>query len=268
MVRFLQIFIILFWIGTTSWLVWVIWTPYGSGFVEMDQKEAVDAFFKWNESDSFSILENGKRIGQATISGSYGEDAKNPGEIIRALSMTGSLYENTGTEASAGKVIVSWRIAMAFDESDPAKLKTAQITIMLPAQQVKAVIDLLGDPPQIRARATLNELPVFQYSGSSEGMPDLPESLTSGLASGVLKELANSADNFEPEISAKRGTAVFGGRELPVFLIEIKPPIDQTGIRIFLSQAGEPLKIDTDFGLEATSDVLVPLKTFKDSAVP
>ena len=262
MLRFFQVFIVFFWLATTSWLVWTVWAPNGSAFVEMDKNEALDKFFNWNEADSFSIIDNGQRIGQAMISASEGPSRKGNGAIERAFSVSGSLYENAKFLDDPNAVVLSWQTGFVFDDSEPLNLISAQISVGVPQNDLTMTVTLLGDPPLIRIGATVKDIPVFQYSGDVNSLPDLPNELKSGLATSLLGDLSNPAKMFSPEITAKRGTQAFGGRDLPVFLIEIKPSGEYSGIRIYLTQAGEPLKIETDFGFEAISDVLAPLESY------
>ena len=53
------------------------------------------------------------------------------------------------------------------------------------------------------------------------------------------------------------------GRELPVYLLKLEFEEFGQTIQVFLSEAGEPLRIETGFGYEAISEMLVPLEVYK-----
>ena len=66
--------IVLFWLGSVGWLSAVVWAPPGSRMSEVDPFEVYRVFFSWNDSANMTLLENGTRRGQVTVSGGSGND--------------------------------------------------------------------------------------------------------------------------------------------------------------------------------------------------
>ncbi|NNE92879.1 MAG: hypothetical protein HKN23_14640 [Verrucomicrobiales bacterium] len=259
MIRLLQICIVLFWLGTTGWLAWTIWKPGGTGFVEMDPQEALDTFFEWNESTTMTIMENGRRIGQVNVSGVAGEDRRKNRGFLKTFSMAGSL-DNTDQPGSVG---LFWRALHDFDNNQPMNLLAGELSLRIPARQLTAHVEVEGDPAVLKARALLGEVKLFEYDGDPEKLPEVPGTLTEGLGGSLLGDFTNP-ESLQPEIKASRGDREFGtSREIPVFRLEISPGPDMPGLVVFLSTAGEPLKVETEFGVELISEVLVPLEVYR-----
>ena len=47
------------------------------------------------------------------------------------------------------------------------------------------------------------------------------------------------------------------------FLLRLRSPDHDLEIRVYLSEVGEPLKVETDLGFEAISEILVPLDAYR-----
>jgi len=70
-------------------------------------------------------------------------------------------------------------------------------------------------------------------------------------------------------IDARMGNFTFGGRDLRAYLLIVSAGENGESMRIFLSEVGEPLRIETDFGFEAVSEILMPLDAYlKKNEVP
>jgi hypothetical protein len=54
-----------------------------------------------------------------------------------------------------------------------------------------------------------------------------------------------------------------GGREMRAFLLTLRSDKQAQEVRIYLSEAGEPLRIESDLGFEAVSEILVPLDAYQ-----
>jgi hypothetical protein len=52
------------------------------------------------------------------------------------------------------------------------------------------------------------------------------------------------------------------------FLLILRGAGPDQEIRIYLSEAGEPLRIESDLGFEAISEILVPLDAYKEKGSP
>ncbi|MEM7602681.1 MAG: hypothetical protein AAF357_14860, partial [Verrucomicrobiota bacterium] len=93
--------------------------------------------------------------------------------------------------------------------------------------------------------------------------PTLPPAMASS-----LPNLGNlSPESFEGiEIDARLGSMSFGGRDIRAYLLNWEHREMGQFIKLFLSEAGEPLKIETSFGFSAISEALVPLDAYKPTA--
>ncbi|MEM6278260.1 MAG: hypothetical protein AAF733_02200, partial [Verrucomicrobiota bacterium] len=131
---------------------------------------------------------------------------------------------------------------------------------------------LEGDPPVAKASVTMSEIPVFRYDSSQddlnvESLKSLPfgSLLGSNLPLGVILEEGEADSSLESlTIDARMGDFTFGGRDLRAYLLKIGWEGAEGSVRIFLSEVGEPLRIETDFGFEAISEILMPLDAYLD----
>jgi hypothetical protein len=62
---------------------------------------------------------------------------------------------------------------------------------------------------------------------------------------------------------ARVGNFNLGGREMRAFLLTLRSDKQAQEVRIYLSEAGEPLRIESDLGFEAVSEILVPLDAYQ-----
>jgi len=95
--RLFTVFVVLFWAASVGWLCAVVWAPPESRMSRVDPREVYDTFFAWNDSTSMTLLENGARRGQLTVSGGSGVD---PG--ANTLSFSGSLESPDGLPSTTG----------------------------------------------------------------------------------------------------------------------------------------------------------------------
>ena len=69
---------------------------------------------------------------------------------------------------------------------------------------------------------------------------------------------------WKPVFHATRGSIEMAGRKMPVYAVAVRlgESADAAPVlRLYLSEAGEPLKIETDWGFEAIAEVLIPVET-------
>ena len=61
------------------------------------------------------------------------------------------------------------------------------------------------------------------------------------------------------------GEYSFGGRDMRAYLLILRAVEQDMTFRVYFSEVGEPLKVETDFGFEAISEILVPLEAYRKS---
>lgn len=290
--RLFSVFVVVFWLLTMGWLVAVVWAPPESRMARVDPREVYSVFFAWNESTNMTLLDNGLRRGQITISGGSGE-VSDTGKFTNSLSLSGMLDSNDGQEVSR-RIDLFWKGVLEFSES--LEMDLAEFSIRVPSRQSTAhlalerkekpasdpgtesddegdgersstgTIDLAkGDFPFIfRARALINRQEIFSFDSSVTGSSALPlQMLPFGSVMGI--------DSFQPDqlkfdVEARRGTFTFGGRDLRAYLLIFRAVEQEGALRVYLSEAGEPLRIETDLGFEAVSEILVPLDAYRKNS--
>lgn len=268
--------IVLFWLATTTWLIRSVWFSDRAGLEPVSKEEALGAFFRWNDTTNLSILENGVKIGQLAVSGLEGVDPRT-GAFSRGLSTSGTLDE-PGLESGESAELsgVSWRLNADF--SDSSDLKGFQAAIRVPGQNLTIRIEMAGEPPIIAARAMMGGLVIYESgrlsvdesedvepSGEAGKRTDSASPLPA-LALSLMSEgggLPGDVTAFQPKIEAGRGVMSGLARGLPVYVIEATFGQDAgfAPVRLFLSEAGEPLRIETEWGYEAVAEVLIPVES-------
>ncbi|MCG8602234.1 MAG: hypothetical protein MI807_18965 [Verrucomicrobiales bacterium] len=273
--RFVPFFIVCFWLASVAWLSAVIWAPPESRMAQVDPRQVYDIFFAWNESTNMTLLDNGVRRGQITIAGSSGE---NPDTAVfeKTLSVSGVLESpEDGGGMPALNTDLFWRGLLDFSEA--LHLMGGSFSVRVPRQGLTAHLDLERKPDtdpaeiskdafQLRARATLAGQEVFSID--SEKIDDLTGSpipfAMLPMQSMIDLETINPAE-WKLENDARVGRFTIGGRELRAYLLTFRKDGGEGAVRVFLSEVGEPLRIETDFGVEAVSEILVPLDAYRDT---
>lgn len=262
-VRLFQIFTVLFWLASVGWLMAVVWAPMEKRMKPVEAREALNAFFQWNESTNMTLLENGARRGQVTMAGYSGFNEKE-GRELNGISLSG-LLESEAKIGVSGKVDLFWRGVLEFLDTEEMPVHQGDFSVRIPNRQLSAHLAFAGEPKQIKVQAMLNKIPIFSYDSSAgTKLPDLPQAASTLLPLAGLPDPSSvKEEQIKPKVAALRGMYRLSGRELPVYLLKLE--FDEFGqtIQIFLSEAGEPLRIETGFGYEAISEMLVPLEVYK-----
>lgn len=265
--RFFYIAILLFWLGSVGWLCAVVWAPPESRMSQVDPREIYAVFFAWNDSTIMTFLENGERKGQVTIAGGSGEDGQT-GEFFRILSVSGS-KESYDPLSSSMLIDLFWKGSLEFDEE--MQLQGSEFSVRIPRNELSAQFSMEGGSKQIVARVQMAGNEVLMYDSAAAGSPESPEELlarlpmlgmlgASGL--GVGLEALNPA-TLRLTSEGRMGDFNFGGRDMRAFLLRLRSPDHDLEIRVYLSEVGEPLKVETDLGFEAISEILVPLDAYR-----
>jgi len=276
--RLTSVLIVLFWAGTTGWLIRTVWFTDEDRFEPIAAEEVMGAFFRWNDTTNLTILENGVKIGQMALGGLEGKDPRT-GEVLRGLSSSGTLDEpEMETLGSASLTGLTWRLNANFAEtSDLIDLETV---IRVPRQNLNVRLEWKGEPPVLAARAMIGGVTIYESGHLSvdeaddRGAAALIENSPAVAAAkagafplpglgGKGPEGLADASAWEPKIEASKGMMDAAGRGLPVYLLKIRFGNSGLGepLRLYLSEAGEPLRIDTGWGFEAVAEVLIPVET-------
>lgn len=263
--RFVTVAIVGFWLASIGWLCAVVWAPAESRMAQVDPREVYEAFFDWNEQTTMTLLDNGSRRGEITVAGGSGED-RETGLFSNSISISGTV-DTIDIKNDFPGVDLSWRALAEFTRE--LDFISGNSSMRVPGLNMSAHISLEGDPLATKASVSMSEIPVFRFDSSkdsldSSSLQSLPFLSTLGASlpfSSTLEDgEGNSiAPNFD--VDARMGDFTFGGRNLRAYLL-IVGFSDEESIRIFLSEVGEPLRIETDFGFEAVSEILMPLEAY------
>ncbi len=256
--RAFTVIIVLFWIGSIGWLCTIVWAPPGTRMTEVDPREVYDVFFGWNDQIDLTLLENGERRGQLTVAGASGLDSVT-GKFVNELSVSGAFEDFRSTDSAPSANLFpkgTFKLDSEFD------LVSATFSFRIPRRELEAYLSLEGEPRRIKARATLGEAELFRYDGTPEGgVGKLPlQMLPLG---SILGHADFDLSNFSWETDARMGFFKFEGRKMRAYLLTLRAEEQGQELRFYLSEAGEPLKIETDLGFEAVSEILVPLEVYR-----
>lgn len=262
--RLATIAIVLFWLGSVAWLCAVIWAPPSSRMAQIDPREVYRVFFDWNESTTMALLENGTRRGEIKISGGSGTDGES-GIFERVLSLSGTT-DRHDERSGVPTTHLSWRGNLAFTEA--MELRDGELSLRIPDRELNAHLAFDGTgggTPRTKARVEIAGNALISFDSD-----DAPDSAASSPPLPALGSLGNlvgigpldpSALNVTTE--ARMGTFNLAGREIRAFLLVLRGEEPGQELRAYLSEAGEPLRLETDFGFEAVSEILVPLDAYK-----
>ncbi len=258
--RILTVIVVFFWLGSMGWLCAVVWAPPESRMAQIDPREVYRVFFGWNDSTSMTLLENGIRKGQITIAGGSGENLIS-GKFSNSLSMSGTI-EKYEPAYEATTVDLFWKGQVDF--YDTIELQEAEFSIRVPRRMMTAQLALSGDPLAVSARATIAGKEVLKFGGETESGPSLPLSMLP--IGAMLNEYSIDPNGLKWENEARMGSFSFGGRDMRAYLLILRAVEQGLTLRVYLSEVGEPLRIETDLGFEAVSEILVPLEAYRNQA--
>lgn len=256
--RVIAVIITLFWLGSLCWLGMVVWAPPESRMAQVDTREVYDVFFGWNDSTTMTLLEGGRRRGVVTISGGSGEDPVT-GEFTNAISISSAL-ENGLSSDLVPDLQLFWKGSMEFSEAMEPGMGT--LSIRIPSKQLTAHLELEGATKRVKARAIMGKQEVFSYDSAVTGSGAAIPMQLLAVNAGPFSQLLNPGE-IEWDIEARMGKFSFGGRDLRAYLLVLRVPEQNLELKIYISEAGEPLRIESDLGFEAVSEILVPLDVYR-----
>ncbi|MAS95139.1 MAG: hypothetical protein CMO55_18235 [Verrucomicrobiales bacterium] len=256
--RVVVLVVVLFWLGSIGWLCAVIWAPPESRMAKVDPREVFEVFFAWNDSTTMVLVENGQRRGQLTVSGGSGTTRESK-DISKLLSVTAS-FEHYERELRATVVDVFLKLAMDFSEA--LAFQQMDLSARVPSRGMTAHLELGGKPLEYRIDAVMGEQQMLDVRGRVDtGLPPIP---TDMLPMGSLfGDGAFDPREIKWDVEARMGRFAFGGREQRAYLLIFTLPDQGQSMRVYLSEVGEPLQIETDVGFEAISEILVPLDYYR-----
>jgi len=261
--RLLSVLVVALWLGSLVWLAVEQLAPPESRMTEIDPGEVYDVFFNWNDTANLTLLEQGRRRGQLAIAGGSGSTADSP-DITRVLSLSG-VIEAYDPGAVTTKVEMFFRGLLELAENN--SLKKGEAAVRLPDRQLNATLILEGKPLRYQLKSTLRGADWLSFQGGGEGQETgaaLPPALLPLM--GML-----GLESFDPATVSWSQQARYGefsllGRRMNAYRLSFKSDDFDSELRIYFSQVGEPLWIDSDFAYEAISEVLVPLEAYRREA--
>lgn len=241
---------------------------------QVDPRQVYDTFFAWNESTTMTLLDNGVRRGQISIAGGSGEDP-DTGEFVKSFSLSGLLEHPDESASELGmETDLFWRGLLDF--SDALHLMAGEFSVRIPKQGMTGRLKMRrkesSDPVaiavehfHIEARATLAGNEIFAYdsekSGEGSASP-IPFSMLP--MQSMIDPKSFDPSSWQLENEARSGSFTIGGREVQAYLVSFRNKDSEGSVRVFFSEVGEPLRIETDIGIEAVSEILVPLDAYLD----
>ena len=258
--RAIAVIITLFWIGSLCWLGMVVWAPPESRMAQVDTQKVYDVFFGWNDSTTMTLLEGGVRRGTLTISGGSGEDPVS-GEFTNTISVSSAL-ENGLSNESVPNLQLFWKGSMEFSESmEPGE---GLVSIRIPSRQITGHLEFDGGTKHVKARAILGKNEIFSLDSQLEGSGAAIPAQLLAMSAGPFAQLMNPTE-IKWDTEARMGEFSFGGRDLRAYLLILRVPEQDQELKIYISEAGEPLRVESGLGFEAISEILVPLDAYRQT---
>lgn len=255
MMRYFQIAIVLFWLGSMGWLAKTALTPDEAGMVEVDPRRPVEVFFNWSDTTRMLLLQNGVKLGEVQLV-SFSEDGpEDPAGFSVAVMLNGDVEPNViGTFARC-----------LFRFQNDFSLHSSDFLFRMPSNNFRVLASTKQGGDVTKAEASLAGNVIFSYD--SEAGDEIDPGLL-GMASGndmikgILAETGNPTD-WKSQIKAFRGMHKFSGKRLPIYLLKLSiAEQSDYSLRIYLSESGEPLQIESDLGFIAISEMLSPVERF------
>ncbi len=252
MIRIFQVGTIVFWLGTIGWLAKTIWTPDKTELVEVDLRRPVSSFFAWNDTTSMVLLESGKKLGEIQVAGFSENKNGDPAGFSLTVILNGEVPPTImGTFA---------RCLFHFDRD--LSLNHSDLIFRMPSNNLKILASVAGKQQVTNAEVNLNGARIFSFN-SATPTSQLPsvESIfkASPEVNSVLGQMGDPS-TWKWQLKAFRGNHHFHGKKLPIYLLKLNLEQFNQTIRLYLSESGEPLKLETDMGFEAVSEMLAPIK--------
>lgn len=263
--RLFSIAVVLFWMGSVAWLCAVVWAPPGSRMERIDPREVYGVFFAWNESTTMTLLENGVRRGQVTVAGGSGTDADS-GAFERFVSLAGS-SERFDERSGSPVVDLFWKGTFSFTET--MESRGGEFTARIPGRELSAHFEFEAPPPTgaepvVRAEVEMAGDEIFSFdSGTAPGLDPSAALSMLGPVAGLSGLASLNPASLKLAAEARVGSFDLAGREMRAFLLTLRGAGPDQTLRVYLSEAGEPLRIETDLGFEAVSEILVPLEAYQ-----
>lgn len=276
--RLIPLAIVLFWLGSVGWLCAVVWAPPQSRMAQIDPFEVYRVFFSWNDSANMTLLENGTRRGQITVSGGSGDDPET-GALARNLSFSGSL-ETYDPLSSSNLVDLFLKGTVAFSET--MALQQTDFSVRIPGKELSAQFEYSETTRAGKVRVMMGGREILSFdsttAGPGEGGGGSPLAMLGAFAGGGSSGSLGALGGFglealnpaamKLETTARMGNFNFGGRDMRAFFITLRNAEHDQEVRVYLSEVGEPLKIESDLGFEAISEILVPLNAYRRDLPP
>ena len=279
-ILWLQIAVIAFWAVTTSILVKRSWFSEESGMVKVGPEKVFEMFFAWTEGAELTILKDGRRVGQMSLSAQVEKNSSTDdgeaGEVKREISVAGSLQElssqGKGEKQNRDEEIY-WRGVMAMD--DGLIFPKGDFVLRMPNAGVGIQFGFDQPANTIALIVRSGSERLINYHGNPAGLTKLPKlgwlgrflPLDSLLGSQGLSE--GMLETWAPEIDGRFGNVTIAGRRMLVYQLIFRRKSSRgkagTETKLYLSETGEPLMIQTGWGYEALADVLVPLEVYEES---
>lgn len=261
--RIATLLILLFWLGSVAWLCAVVWAPPSSRMALTDPREVYRVFFGWNESTTMALLDNGRRRGEIKVSGSTGHHEQD-GVVERVLSVSG--VTDRLMEDGSTAIQVSWRGSIAFTEE--MRVRDGEVSLRVPGRELTAHLAYdarQGEGTGFQARVDMAGQEIFAVDSLSGLQPTALALPLLGQASELAGVAGATLGSLKFTVEARTGNFLLAGREIPAFVLILRGEEAGQELRAYISEAGEPLRIETDFGIEAVSEILVPLSAYKRS---
>ena len=240
----------------------------------MDPEKVLGMFFSWTEGADLTILKDGQRIGQMSLS-TQEKKMSSGDEGLREVSMAGSLggmsVKHRAGAGGARDKEFHWRGVMSV--TDDMNFPKGDFVLNMPKIGMGAQFGFDNPAGTISVDVRSGDKEIIKYKGSPTGLKDLPElgwigrllpldALLGGrMSEGMMKAWA-------PELTGRYGSTMVAGRRMLVYQLAIRGKNSSSGnqprteVKLYLSETGEPLRIETEWGYEALAAVLVPIDLY------
>ena len=246
-----------------AWLAKTIFTPDEAGMVPVDPRRPIDVFFGWNNSAQLTLMKNGERVGQITVAGFDGKQPNGETRNGPGFSISGTLDKLIDDDRGNTISTVGMFGRSLIEFKDDLSIGLGKFLFRIPSSDLSVQAAIEGENQDLTVKAVLGGRKIFSYDGATQS----EEELTGfGMGNAIVKKTLDSVGDpsqLKWELEAFRGIHRMAGRRFPAYLMKFSVPELDQELRIYFSESGEPLQIDSDLGYQAMSEMLVPLDAFR-----
>ncbi len=256
--RILSGAIVLFWLVMTGLLVQLVYFPDESRMSQVDPDYVVGLFLRNKEISELSVFKGAEKVGEISLLPQHVPKDETGG--VQTLKRD-LIFDASGDVAlpNLDEQMLRWngRIRIAEDRS----IEFVDISVRFEKPKVRVSLEM--DPKKLEFNYVVSRDDVVVTDSKTDpNAPGLAELRLLMLAWGVNPaqiESAAAEQQKKSKISARHGNIKLGGKRFHAYVLSLDV-MESGSVKLYFTDAGELVKVDTFLGYELLSEVLIPLE--------